>query len=69
MGGGDAQKINAGTLANQATTSWIHSPGHHAPMVDCNNRYAGVGFRYDPKRNEWLGFMSFGELAPSKIPL
>ncbi len=68
MGGGDAQKINAGTLANQATTSWIHSPGHHAPMIDCNNRYAGVGFMYAPKRNEWLGFMSFGELATSKIP-
>lgn len=63
MGGGSAESISAGSLAGQAATSWIKSPGHHAPMVDCDNRYAGVGFMYDPKRNEWLGFMSFGELG------
>ena len=61
MGGGGAATMNAASLANQAATSWIKSPGHHAPMIDCENRYAGVGFMYDPKRNEWLGFMSFGE--------
>jgi len=61
MGGDGADQINAASLASQAATSWIKSPGHHAPMIDCENRYAGVGFMYDPKRNEWLGFMSFGE--------
>jgi len=61
MGGGGAASINAASLASQAATSWIKSPGHHAPMIDCENRYAGIGFMYDSKRNEWLGFMSFGE--------
>ena len=62
MGGGpQLQSMASDRLASQAVSSWIHSSGHHAPMIDCNNRYVGVGFSYDPKRSEWLGFMSFAE--------
>lgn len=62
MGGGpDLKNIQSDRLASQATSSWIHSPGHHAPMVDCNNRYVGVGFFYDSNRSEWVGYMSFAE--------
>lgn len=61
FGGGGVNSITAESLASKAATSWIHSPGHHAPMVDCNNRYAGVGFMFDAKRSEWVAYMSFGE--------
>ena len=62
MGGGPHLKnMAAGQLAAQAVSSWIHSPGHHAPMIDCNNRFVGVGFFYDPDRSEWVGYMSFAE--------
>lgn len=61
FGGGGVKSLSAENLAGKAATSWIHSPGHHAPMIDCNNRYAGVGIMFDAKRSEWDAYMSFGE--------
>ena len=60
-GGGGVKSITAESLASKTATAWIHSPGHHAPMIDCNNRYAGVGIMFDAKRSEWDAYMSFGE--------
>lgn len=61
-GGTISGSYTADKIASDIVGMWRDSGGHKAPIIHCGNRYAGVGIYFDEKRNEWISYMSFGEL-------
>ncbi len=64
--GGDGQPLDKTSLPAFIVGMWIGSGGHHAPIIDCSNRYAGIGIQYNPATRHWVSYMSFAKLRELK---